>query len=278
MYNRNMIPMLQPTHKDARKFVAFSCPHAPLHDKHALGVIRDRIAEYQPDYIICLGDLHEADSASKWPSEYDFTLEDEYRSASNEVLKPLRESAGDDVKCFLLPGNHDANIEEIGRIDAGLRPLCDWKKPQYDSDGVWINEELCEHWQIPRRYDYSKHNTFKLGKVTFAHGWEAGGGSDKFECVYLADPNGLYVRGHTHRPTGGEPKQVMMSQTMPLPYYFLNAGCTRDLNPDYMARKRKVMWGQGVVYGWSQINSSGAMRKGKTWDAYCEIIRMHGDA
>ncbi len=62
------------------KFLAFSCPHFRIQDNEAISKLLDGIALFKPDVIVHMGDGHEADSATKWPSSYTFTLEDEYTS------------------------------------------------------------------------------------------------------------------------------------------------------------------------------------------------------
>ena len=74
----------------AISWVFFGCSHAPLHNKKSLSIIAERVAELGPDVVIHGGDLHEADSASRWPSEYDWKIEDEFWAANEEVLKPIR--------------------------------------------------------------------------------------------------------------------------------------------------------------------------------------------
>ena len=111
---------------ESTTWMALSCTHSPLHDQDAIdwaiGIAEDR----QPDVLIHLGDFLEADAASRWPSEYDFTLADEFREA-DRVLSDLRRVTPNS-KHVLLVGNHDANVQEINRIDKKLRGLVDWRR------------------------------------------------------------------------------------------------------------------------------------------------------
>lgn len=261
--------------EDGVKFVAFSCPHAPLHDKAALTVIAARIAEYAPDVVVCLGDLHEADSASRWPSENDWTIEDEFHSANEEVLKPLRlANPNPRAEQVFLPGNHDDNILALDRIPSKVRGRCDWTTRQYTKKDVWLNEELMTKWTTVSSYRYNRREgTWRIGSVVFAHGYEAGVSSDEFQSIILGWPYGLFISGHTHRPTQGPPKRVMRTKGVPMDRWYLNAGCTTDMDRTYMHRKRQMMWGHGVVYGWSRPIAS--PRFSKTWDAYCELIKPY---
>ena len=64
-------------------WIAFSCPHVPLQCDAAIDWMLGQISDLSPDVIIHLGDGHEADSASRWPSEYDWSLEDEFVGHNN---------------------------------------------------------------------------------------------------------------------------------------------------------------------------------------------------
>lgn len=259
----------------AIKFLAFSCPHAPLHDKDTLAVIAERIAEYAPDTIICLGDLHEADSASRWPSECDWTITEEFHTANEEVLKPLRlANPNQKGECVFLPGNHDDNILALDRIPSKIRGRCDWTVRQYTKKDVWLNEELMTHWATPTKYRYNRREgTYRIGAAVFAHGYEASVSSDEFQSITLGWPYGIFISGHTHRPTPGPPLRAMRTKAVPLDRWYLNAGCTTQMDRSYMERKRQMLWGHGVVYGWSRPIAS--PRFSRTWDAHCELIKPY---
>lgn len=247
-------------------FIAFSCVHCPLQDRDAVDWLIEIIKKNKPDQIINLGDLLEADSASRWSSEYSWTLKDEF-DAANDFLKRIRE-ASPNSKLVFLEGNHDRNLLSINRIDKKLRDLCDYR----DSRNI---PEL-SNWNLATEYKYSrKKGAYKIGAVTFAHGYEAGQSGDKFQSVSLGNPYGLFISGHTHRPTEGAPKQVMMSLGRPLPYWYLNVGCLRVMECDYMDRLRQEQWGQGCVIGWAENIKS--PRLSKTWDAECVVFRMFND-
>jgi predicted phosphodiesterase len=270
----NYIPLLKKP-AGAVSWLSLSCSHAPLHDKTALAIIAERIAELKPDQIIHKGDLHEADSASRWPSEYSWDIADEFHAANEEVLKPLRKACPS-ADCVFLPGNHDDNILAIDRIPSKVRGRCDWTIPQYSKGAngkpVWLNEELLKHWRIPAKYRYNRHEgTYRIGATIFAHGYEAGASSDEAQAITLGWPYGLFISGHTHRPTVGEPRQAMKTKTLPLPFWYLNSGFTGTFEVPYMERKRQGMWGQAFCYGWSMPVTS--PRFSRTWDAYCELIQ-----
>lgn len=262
--------MLKKKPEGAISFLAISCSHSPFEDREAIQWVCEMIKELKPDKVIHLGDLLESDAASRFPSEVNHDLKDEFVSA-NETLKQIRlagESVRDDIEYHILEGNHDFNILDKNRIDKSLRTLCDWTSPR--------NIPEMGFWKLSARYNYSrKGGCFRVGAVTFAHGYEAGQSGDEFQSYSLGNPYGLFIGGHTHRPTEGKPVQCMRTKGRALPYWYLNTGCLRDLNPHFMTRNRKDQWGQGLVHGWALPIKS--PRLSKTWDAECVVFRMFND-
>ena len=112
-----------------------------------------------------------------------------------------------------------------------------------------------------------------FGAAVFAHGYEASVSSDEFQAITLGWPYGIFISGHTHRPTPGPPLRAMRTKAVPLDRWYLNAGCTTQMDRPYMERKRQMLWGHAVVYGWSRPIAS--PRFSRTWDAWCELIRPY---
>lgn len=248
---------------DRVSFLAFSCPHCPLHDRDTIAKLIGRIEEIQPDVIVHLGDGHEADGASKFDSEYDFDLLDEFE-AHNDFLAQIRKVSRKSRKVF-LPGNHDANLQEWNRIDKRLRTLCDYRD----------HEPELEHWEQPCQYIYDKRRgVFRLGPVSFGHGYEHGQNGDEFQALLLGVPFGLHVTGHTHRPTPMV-QRCYRTKAVPLPYWFANPGCLREMKPKYMERKRSHQWGHGFVTGETPMLKS--PRMSRMWEARVEIFKMADD-
>ena len=246
------------------KFLFISDLHCPLIDLQSMEYVYKRIGEYKPDEIIIGGDLFEADSASRWPSEHDFTLADEFKCA-NEILANIRKSAGKS-KLIFLPGNHDDNIIGINRIDKKLRGLCDYR------NGANVPE--LQNWLQPCKYIYDrKRGSYKIGQVVFSHGYEANATSGRVEAVYMANEYGLYVHGHTHRPH--EVKQAMLTGGVPLRFWYANAGTLRQFDCDYMMRKRQALWGSAIITGEAMPIKS--PRIGKQWSAQTEIFKMYNE-
>ena len=88
------------------KIIAFSCTHMPLADNSAKAFLIAQIEEKKPTQIVHLGDLLEADAASRWPSEYTWTLGDEF-IAADRFLLDIRKAAPVGCKFVFLEGNHD---------------------------------------------------------------------------------------------------------------------------------------------------------------------------
>lgn len=248
---------------EAKKFLAFGDCHCPFEDNEAVEWLLAQIREVKPGVIVCIGDLFEADSASRWPSEYSHTLADEF-DAANKLLAKIRKTGGD-AECVFLPGNHDANILSINRIDPKLRGLCDYRKAG--------NVPELEHWSQPAAYEYNRRGTYRIGQVVFSHGYESGAYAGKYESVVLTDQHGLYIHGHTHRPH--EPKQCMLTSSVPLPFWYANTGTIRKMECEYMLRKRQQMWGSAVVVGETMPLKS--PRTSRQWAAETRIHRMYGE-
>lgn len=243
------------------RWAAFGCPHVPLHDREATGWMLDTIARHRPDVVVHLGDGHEADSASRWPSEYAWTLADEFE-AHNKFLAAVGKAAPKARKVFCW-GNHDANLLAINRLDRRVRGLCDPRQHEPELRG----------WQhVPYIYCRTR-GVYRLGQVTFAHGYEHASRSGEYQAILLGQPYGLLVAAHTHRP---EPvTQAMRSPTVPLPYWYSNVGCLRDLKPPYVERKRTHAWGHAVALGEADNVKSPRLRR--CWDARVEVFRWYDE-
>jgi predicted phosphodiesterase len=246
------------------RFLAFSCLHTPLHDEDAVDWMLGQIREFRPNVIVHLGDGHEADAASRWPTEEGFTLQDEF-DTHNEILYRVRQNAYARTRLVFLPGNHEANILGKGRIARKIRGLVDYRD----------YEEELEYWEQPAEYVYRREGgTFSLGQVTFTHGYETAKNGEN-QTYALGLPWGLVIAGHTHRPS--PVTQLYRLQNMPVPYWYANAGCLRNIDKvDWMQSKRRSAWGHAVVVGeaddWRYMK--GYIPTEKLWWAETRIRRM----
>ena len=255
-----------------KSFVAFSCPHVPLLDEDAFTWLLGEIDELEPDYLINLGDTFEADSSSRWPSEYDWTIKDEYEAAQ-KMLERLGSVTSPECKKVMLAGNHDANITALGRFDKRIRDVLDPRE----------HVPAMREWQVEWDYEYDTTRTkgvFMLNDVLFMHGFEANISSDAMQAILMCNPFGLLVSGHTHMPK--PVTQVNKTQRVCLPYWYANAGCMRNLDPDYVSRKRHHDWGHALVHGEvnpdvMNVRSTNGLRRHAGWDAQTKIYRYASD-
>ena len=261
--------------KDIVRFAAHSCVHAPLHDEDAIAWYLGQLEEHQPDYVISLGDDLEADGASRWPSEKVHTLIDEY-AADDDIKRRIIEVTPNATHIRLM-GNHCANILEQGRINPKLRELCDWRIPQFSRSGVQVNKNALK-WRVAGDYRMCKRRgVYRLGQVTFGHGWLTTAKADAQHSVMLGCPMGLFIGGHLHAPSAVQ--QAMMTPKIPLPYWYANAGCLRMLDTEYMKRKNAFNWGQACVLGEADLRCGPAksLRMTRQWAAETRIKEMYAD-
>ena len=245
---------------EKQKFIAFSCTHCPLQDGNAIEWLLGKISKERPDYVIHLGDLHEADSASRWNSDYRFTLEDEWKAA-NQLLGDIWK-AYKPARRILLKGNHDDNFQQPDRYPEEIRGALDFTK--------YGHETNLEHWSKPIEYKYRRENVFRLGQAAFWHGFGCSKFSGMDEALYAAYPFGVLIGGHTHRPTRTIEPVIVRNQE--LPYSYANAGCMCLLDPPYMSRNKVVRWGHACVVG--EVNITKSPRYSKQFDARVDILRM----
>jgi len=257
------------------RVLTFGCVHAQHHDPAAIEWLLARIKEYRPHTIVHLGDQMEAIAASKWADakESTVTLEEEFR-ISDRILGAIRKTAPRGCSLVFLPGNHDANLEAIDRVPKLLRTLTTWRTPHTLPGGEVVNRELPTHWRVPCEYLYCrKRGVFRVGQVTFAHGFECGLSSDETQSIKLGNPSGLFISAHTHRPLSVT--QALRTKRTPLPYWYANVGCLRHMKPDYMARKDTSLWGQACLT--VEIDPRGRPGGPRRWDAHLHLFRMYGE-
>lgn len=250
-----------------QRFLSLSDIHVPNTDKEAFYWACQQIADFKPDVVVLNGDLFEADAASRWPSEAEHDLLDEFIEAAR-VLEDIRE-AGEGANLVFLPGNHDANIVAPNRISRKLRRSTDYKQNRFVADAL-------KHWRHDFQYiSLPKLCTYRLGQVTFMHGFKSNASSDKSEALQYGDEWGLLVRGHTHRPC--EVTRVRHYST-PLNRWYANSGCLVGIDPppEYVQRKDTQEWGQAIVKGEAAIELK-SPRVGRYWEAETVIRRLAWD-
>ncbi|MEM6260204.1 MAG: metallophosphoesterase [Planctomycetota bacterium] len=242
----------------ARKsFLAFGCVHQPIADPGGVDWLIDEIADRQPDVVVNTGDLIDTNCLSSFRGRSAPNLDEEF-SATGEFLQRVADAAGQ-AKLVWMMGNHEQRIfrEEWSHLSG----LLDYRR-QITEAAAW------------KHFDYRYHPKacYRMGQVTFGHGWTAGVASCKREAVYLGVPNGLYVHSHTHRP---HPVHRISMGTTKLPYWHANVGTFIDPEIDYMATKDDSGWGMGLVSGWA--NTKRVYGPSTDWDAETVIHRMYWD-
>lgn len=248
------------------RFLAYSCVHVPHVDREAYEWMLGKVREYKPDVIVNLGDGIEAQAASRWKEvdEQRWALSSEYKLHC-DLLRDVRKAAPRNCQLIYLPGNHDDNIQRPGRLDPDIRDLCAW----YDVR----NQPELANWKIAAEYNYCRtRGCYRIGQVVFAHGYEATPNGDEAQALYFANEYGLCVLGHTHRPTPGV-MQAKKTQSLPLRYWYANVGCLRNLDPAYVARARKYMWGHACIVG--EATPLKSPRASVNWSAHVETKALY---
>lgn len=215
-----------------KTWAALSCTHKPISDEAYCKWVIKQIKSIQPDILIHLGDLFDIQCLSRFAKAGALKLSDEY-AAGGGFLQELREAAPKTKRVFLM-GNHEGRIfkEEHGSTS----DLLDLRKHI---------EELKAWKVIP--YIYQPEYTFRVGQITFAHGFSTSSGAMKREVLNLAIPNGLYVHGHLHRGCG--PEQIMAGQ-LALPYWRADAGCgIGSTMSSYFSQWDTSRWSRGFLHG-----------------------------
>jgi hypothetical protein len=207
------------------------------------------------------GDLFDANAASRHPNAHDVPLEDEYASGAG-LLRSLREAVPYRCSYRWLLGNHEDNILVLDerRIDKRLTSLVHWNKSPF-------KDEFRRWDQIP--YVKAPEGCDQLGQVIFTHGFDCGVTSDDLEALQFSYFLGgrahrLCIRGHTHHPVAVT--RCDRTRTVPLPYWYANAGTLGPLQPLYMTRKSAFRWGPAIVHGEADPRPN-YNRGGRQWTA-----------
>ena len=217
------------------KVLAFGCTHLPVHSEQFRQWRLEKIREFKPDVVVNLGDWLDADAASRWPNEHEWTLKDEYRLLAQDA-NDIREAAGPDAKLVWLLGNHDDNLRAPNRIPKKLREVCSWEQ---DLD---VHEAIRSWRVVP--YGHRQH--FRIGQLTFLHGAQTNINSDRDQALLYGVQHGLTVSAHTHRPV--DITRVVLPGKIPLEYYFANVGCGADWDKmEYVQRTNIATWGRAIL-------------------------------
>lgn len=249
-----------------RRWVAVGDLHAPEQDEAMVAKAVAVIREYQPHVVVLIGDLIEGQAASRWAANKKHSLKEEFEAAAG-VVERLKEAAKG-ARWALVEGNHDANLMGAGRIDPRLHEVIDYRRHLAKALKGW--------WVVPY-VNARKEGVYRLGAVSFAHGFDCTAHGERNEAVRLAHPGGLLVRGHTHRPVAVT--QAKVNEKVALPYWYANTGTLSSLKPPYTGRMNTDRWGGGVVVGVAkmgravQTTQGGRMGRGWTWEAETVVFQ-----
>ena len=250
---------------ETKTFLAFSCVHVPFESASATSWLLDAIKKRRPDVVVCLGDLFDNSPASRWPSEHTHDMAEEYQKA-NLLLERIRKITPDSHHQWLA-GNHEDNGLAPNRFNRRYRDLLDYRLREHIP-------EYSEWGNTP--YRNAPSGLYRLGQVTFCHGYECGATSDVRQAVKCcaSRPYSLFVCGHTHQP---RPVTQCELSNIRLPIWCANPGTLASLDPplDYVYRRDTRKWGAGIVVGETALTKS--ERQGIMWEAEVLIHRMAWD-
>jgi predicted phosphodiesterase len=249
------------------KVAAISCTHSPHTPRathewllHTLTAVRGIT------HFVHLGDVFEASAASVHPDEAEHSLLEEYEHAA-AFLSSLRSVLPRRTMFHAIMGNHDDNLRsnDPRRIPRPLRAVADFMHAE-----PFASEAKRWKW-TPYRKD--RTGCLQLGPLVLTHGFDAGQNSDELEALQFFNatggaPHRLFIRGHTHRPV--PPTQCRRTRSIPLPYWYANAGTCGPLSPGWMARRDTSQWGSAVVV--VDVGDTANRRRGRNWDA--RLIEM----
>jgi hypothetical protein len=217
-------------------FIAFGDNHGDIVDPFVEAAlvrhIRKGFMGRPFTHRIHLGDCFDARAWRRGASQserQDTTAKD--REAGKAFLKATRPS-------IFLFGNHDDRILQ----------WAEGSGPEADLALIWKNElmETLRKVGCKEVLPYNrKHGKWRLGPITFIHGFRSGKQAVREEARTYCTPGGCLIMGHLHRihrenieKDGGA--------------VGISAGCIGDIDKmDYAKTTGAILtWGQGWVYGY----------------------------
>lgn len=213
-------------------FINIGCTHIPVHDKQYMKWVIQKTDEIKPGVFVHNGDLIDQDCVGKFAKGSSPSLKDEYETV-NQFIDELNQKLGGAKKVF-LQGNHDSRI--FRSENKHVSDLLDFR----------LHIPALKDWQIFEYRQHPKH-VFRLGQVTFGHGWGTTKRATVTEAVNLSGPNTLYCHSHTHRGFG--PTQVVWGENLKLPYWYANTGCGISSDVEYFHTRDVSNWNRGMLVG-----------------------------
>lgn len=216
------------------KILAFGCTHLPIHSEQFRQWRLEQIREYNPDYVVNLGDWIECKFGSRWPSDHKFDARREFHALKADA-EDIRNAASK-AKLVWVHGNHCDNWNQPGRLPEDLRTLVG----EYQE--LLLPEVMSDWIHVP----YGHDQFYRIGQVTFQHGCQTNVNAERDQSLLFGVPYGLHVSAHTHRPV--DITAVKVNQHHIFGMYYCNVGTGADWNQmHYMDRLNKENWGRAIV-------------------------------
>lgn len=260
-----------------QRVLAFGCIHHPIASPDALDWLHAQIEEFRPNVLVCLGDAYDGEGWSRWDNENPWTIIDEYE-AWRDHLKILNSFEFVTKKVWLY-GNHEANLEEPGRLKKSQRSMVHWK--DWSPEGVGGIREQVADWKILPAY--SSVQKWNMGPLTFIHGTKTNLFAARDEARMHGIAHGLTVGAHTHKPV--QVTRDVQPGSIPSDLWYANAGCLMDWErARYIKRSNYQSWGHACVCIEVASKDSAILSEGrkvystKIWDAETRVLRIARDS
>jgi predicted phosphodiesterase len=210
--------------KATTKVMVLSDVHAPYQDDKALAVAEAFKKDFKPDITLALGDWVDAKCIATFASDiHDLDQFHEFEVA-NELLDRFQPD-------IFFEGNHEERFRRPGCVPQLYRRMM---APQH-----WLQLKKRGIRWIP--YSKNPRHLYRLGKLTFIHGFSAAQNACKNEALAF----GCVVHGHTHRIATVQVPHASAAHTA------FNIGCLCDLHPPYMEnRVGGLSWAHGFGFGY----------------------------
>ncbi len=241
-----------------RSFLAFSCVHFPLHEPAAISWLLAQISSVSPRYVVSLGDMIDTACLSRFSKDSVASLQSEY-DAVDQFCQQVNDAAPKATRVW-IQGNHEQRMFRAEH--SPLSSVLDYRK----------HIRAARRWKhIP--YIYSREHCFRLGPVTFHHGFNSSDSGIKREVINLGHPNGLVISGHTHRPHDVVP--VTFGSTR-VPFWYANPGTFIAPNQSYTHTMDTSRWGTGVIVG--ECDTKRVVSTQVEWRAQLHLYGTHWHA
>jgi predicted phosphodiesterase len=219
----------------AKTFIAFGDVHIPYQDRRALGVIERAIEHIKPDLLVCLGDLLDCSSFSRFnplPDERKTDYEADL-AAANLFLSRVAQHT---KKLVFIEGNHEYRIRRFAAETKEGASILSMLSPQKHLN--------CIHTYIPYGPNGVKLSYYAINQRLIAtHGWTHGKNAARAH-LQMAQGKSI-IFGHTHISSS------IAVQDVYNPARIIEArgcGCLCGLVPLY-ACGRPVDWSHSFILG-----------------------------